>query len=346
MIKESESCACKGIRTCALCEPNKSLLDVNCQSNQDQNEAVIKKYILCLSCGGCRPVNSNSVDFFEDLKSFKCERQCDQELLKGIKLVDEFVNEKEEEYLWNEMNKIKWIDSQSGRFKQDYGPKANFKKKKLKTATFVGLPSYSRFFVNRVLNDLNVPDLDLNFKPVELCNLKYEPSRGASIDPHFDDFWLWGEFLITLNILSDTFLTMSPSNDLESVIGKCEVYVPLERRSLIFVYGDARYKWLHAIKPQHIRSLRVAITLRELTEEFKRGDEYQLGHGLETIAMSFKGISVGEIEDFKNANLIEEFNEGFCLDLSDSIQRFHNHLSYSIKVRYQFKLWLCFLVKF
>lgn len=51
-----------------------------------------------------------------------------------------------------------------------------------------------------------------DFKPVELCNLDYSPARGSGIDPHRDDSWLWGERLVTLNLLSHTVLTFSSSH--------------------------------------------------------------------------------------------------------------------------------------
>lgn len=48
-----------------------------------------------------------------------------------------------------------------------------------------------------------------SFSPVEQCNLDYDPERGSAIDPHWDDWWLWGERLVSLNLLSDTVLSMS-----------------------------------------------------------------------------------------------------------------------------------------
>ena len=71
-----------------------------------------------------------------------------------------------------------------GRFKQDYGPKVNFKKKKIKADEFKGLPFYSKFFIDR----FNSLPILTDFIPVELCNLKYEQERAACIEPHIDDW--------------------------------------------------------------------------------------------------------------------------------------------------------------
>ena len=71
------------------------------------------------------------------------------------------------------------------------------------------------------------------FRPVELCNLDYCPSRGAAIAPHKDDAWLWGERLATVTLRAGTVLTFSRAN--------VAVRVALPARSLVVVAGDARY---------------------------------------------------------------------------------------------------------
>lgn len=108
-------------------------------------------------------------------------------------------------------------------------------------------------------------DVLSGFKPVEMCNLEYEPSKGAAIDPHYDDFWLWGERLVTINLLSTTFYTLSQPDSTQRII------VPLPSRSLIVLHADSRYKWMHSIAREHIYNRRIGITIRELTPEFLEG---------------------------------------------------------------------------
>ena len=168
---------------------------------------------------------------------------------------------------------------------QDYGPKVNFRKKKLRLDCFTGLPDYSKNLVDRFKQHKQLAD----FIPVELCNLEYVSDRGSAIDPHFDDFWLWGERLITVNMLSDTYLTMSHDST-PNVL----VHVPMPRRSLIVVYGPARYEWKHAVLRQNINSRRLATTFRELTPEFMKGGiNEELGKTVMNIASSFEGRAVG-----------------------------------------------------
>jgi alkylated DNA repair protein alkB family protein 4 len=96
---------------------------------------------------------------------------------------------------------------------QDYGPKVNFKRQKVKLGSFNGLPPFSAGLVKRMQQQSEMEELR-GFTPVELCNLDYSPERGSAIDPHMDDEWIWGERLVTLNLLSPTYLTFS-NNSIE-----------------------------------------------------------------------------------------------------------------------------------
>ncbi len=138
--------------------------------------------------------------------------------------------------------------------------------------------------------------------PVELCNLRYEVDRGACIDPHFDDSWLWGNRLVTINLLSNTILTLHPGVDV-NLPSNCEVYLPLSRRSIVILSDDSRYKWMHSVKKSHIKDTRVAITLRELSQEFKKKSE--LRDSIERLALTFMGVSVGCVESLANLTKLE-----------------------------------------
>ncbi|XP_071111000.1 alpha-ketoglutarate-dependent dioxygenase alkB homolog 4-like isoform X2 [Haliotis cracherodii] len=203
----------------------------------------------------------------------------------GILILEDFVSESEEKQLCDIIYRTPFMKSQSGRRKQDYGPKVNFKKQKVKTDVFTGLPDFSQFLYERMKA---VPHLE-DFIPVELCNLEYVPERGSAIDPHFDDFWLWGERLVTLNLVSDTTLCFT-KDDLLGV----EVHVPLLQRSLIVVSGPARAEWKHAIHREDIKQKRIAMTFRELSDEFRgQGKLVSVGQKLVDVALTFTGSAVG-----------------------------------------------------
>ena len=168
---------------------------------------------------------------------------------------------------------------------QDYGPKVNFKKKKLKASSFTGLPNFSKILVDRMQKLKTLKD----FIPVELCNLEYIPSRGSAIDPHFDDFWVWGDRLVTLNLLSDTVYCMTTDSNPDVLVS-----IPFRRRSLIVMFGPARYQWMHAIDRNDINDRRLALTFRELTSEFlEGGPQAKTGEELIRIALTYGGTAVG-----------------------------------------------------
>lgn len=72
-------------------------------------------------------------------------------------------------------------------FFQNFGPKANFKKRKLQLGSFQGVPGFSKLFYDKIKD---VPLLK-DYYTVEQCSLEYDPTRGAAIEPHIDDCWVW-----------------------------------------------------------------------------------------------------------------------------------------------------------
>uniref|UniRef100_A0A8C1ZEQ9 AlkB homolog 4, lysine demthylase n=1 Tax=Cyprinus carpio TaxID=7962 RepID=A0A8C1ZEQ9_CYPCA len=263
------NCGCKGIRTCLRCEAEESK-----QHFLQKNELIHYDFTY-------DPVSKSAVREEESgtQQSFA---------FPGIFLWENFVSEYEENELIARMDQDVWRESQSGRRKQDFGPKVNFKKHRVRVGNFTGLPAISRQLVDRMSK---APQL-ASFKPVEQCNLDYDRLRGSAIDPHLDDSWLWGEHLVTINLLSDTVLTMSLDQGWGDMgDGEVRVAVPLPRRSLIVLYGEARHRWKHAIHRKDIQGRRVCSTFRELSEEFLQGGEQEkLGSELLDIALSFKGI--------------------------------------------------------
>ena len=152
----------------------------------------------------------------------------------------------------------------------------------MKLGTFSGLPAFSEPLVGRMRRE--VEGL-ADFTPVELCNLDYQPERGACIEPHLDDSWLWGERLVTVNLLSPTILTFTHTPPSHS----SHIHIPLLPRSLAVVQGPARHVWLHSIQRNHIIARRVGITLRELANEFQPGGKEESGRNILEVAKRFDG---------------------------------------------------------
>jgi len=266
----SELCSCKGIRTCLFCEKWK-------QKHAELSHEASIRYIYCRECEAAW-----------EAKHHQTHPNHQGECLpfQGVFLMNEFITVEEESSLIKHIDATHWTESQSGRKKQDFGPKVNFKKKRLRVANFTGLPAYSELLYERLTQQVPVM---AGFLPVELCNLDYNSERGSAIDPHFDDFWIWGERLVIINMLSDTYLTFTIDNQPE-----IEVSVPMLRRSLVVIHGEARLKWKHSIKRGDINGRRVSIGFRELTPEYLPGGSNESeGQILLKTALTFDGIAVG-----------------------------------------------------
>nr|CAD7600040.1 unnamed protein product [Timema genevievae] len=248
---------------------------------------------------------------------------------QGVFIQLDFLTPLEEEILMKGIDSISWDLSQSGRRKQNYGPKCNFKKKRLAPGDFKGFPEFSKFVQDKFKN----VDILENYQTIEQCSLEYDPSRGASIDPHIDDCWVWGERIVTVNLLEDSVLTMtrfsgeltrynlldvstyppvldekghlierplsinayettcsktmatthqhclapysnvSPNinRDFVDKFDDCSesekadivVRIPMPKRSLLVLYGQARYSWEHSVFREDIpsrRSTSVSVT--------------------------------------------------------------------------------------
>lgn len=213
-------------------------------------------------------------------------------------LVDlDWITEDEERTLITGFDGLPWDTSQSGRRKQNYGPKTNFKKMKLKPGDFNGFPAYSKFIQER----FEEVDLLKNYHTIEQCSLEYDPTKGASIDPHIDDCWIWGERVVTVNCLSDSVLTLTkyegdkgrynlpqvdkyrskliemPGGEEGPLASDVVVRVPMPRRSLIVLYGPPRYEWEHSVLREDVDVRRVCIAYREFTPPYLDEDalEYQ-----------------------------------------------------------------------
>ena len=219
-------------------------------------------------------------------KELKCDKNPDNVadtfgIDDDITVLEDFVSQEEEIQLKEAIYELPWKLSQSGRRKQDFGPQANFKKKKLKVGNFTGLPSFSQKIVKRFRSHRKLS----NFNPVEVCHLEYSSERGSSIDPHIDDEWLWGERLVTLSLCSTSILTLSNEN----LFGDIIIQVPMPQRSLLVLQGGARHVWKHSIKRSDVDGLRLAVTFRELSNEFIIGKQASLGEEILKIASTFKG---------------------------------------------------------
>ena len=61
--------------------------------------------------------------------------------------------------------------------------------------------------------------------------------------------------------------------DLPKEVPNICVRIPQPARSLVVIYGSARYQWLHSVLRRDIKERRVCIALREFTKRYLDPEE-------------------------------------------------------------------------
>lgn len=220
-------------------------------------------YIFCPDC-------RDKAWIVDDHKQHNESSINDSVSISGVLVLKDFVTKDEEDALVQIIDtRQPWVPSQEGRAKQDYGPKVSFLKKKVSVGNFSGFPDFSVNLFNRMRH--KEPEHLDDFIPVEFCILEYTPERSSYIRPHYDDKWIWGDRLITVNLLSETALRLTR----EFNIPPYEIVIRMPARSLLVIQGEARYDWHHSINRYDIKSRRIALTWREFSEEIVKDDEYR-----------------------------------------------------------------------
>uniref|UniRef100_A0AAG5DCR2 Isopenicillin N synthase-like Fe(2+) 2OG dioxygenase domain-containing protein n=1 Tax=Anopheles atroparvus TaxID=41427 RepID=A0AAG5DCR2_ANOAO len=283
-------CGCKGRRTCLNCEAEFGIERSDFYSTFQHSEA----FVYCPLCNKIYP-GWDVEKILSEHEAVPAHGGASGEDYPGVYIDLDFLSNEEERQLLHGLDELPWDVSQSGRRKQNFGPKTNFKKTRLRAAQFAGFPQLSEFVQRRFEQ---VPLL-ATFQTIEQCSLEYESERGASIDPHIDDCWIWGERIVTVNLLSDSVLTMSPYRGAEEnktkynlhfldqyrsqLIGELMgekalavyenriVRIPMPRRSLLVLYGPPRYQWEHAVLREDIKDRRVCLAYREFTPMYLQG---------------------------------------------------------------------------
>ncbi|XP_044732932.1 alpha-ketoglutarate-dependent dioxygenase alkB homolog 4 [Chrysoperla carnea] len=285
-MNTNRDCGCKGWNSCLVCEKQYNL-PPNLTKTKIED---LESYVYCPWCNQLWPgwdmnLYQSHPQHFGIPKRFP-----------GVFIDMNFLNENEENFLMNGIDNMPWDLSQSGRRKQNFGPKCNFKRQTLQLGNFNGFPKFSKF----VQDKFETIPLLRNYQTIEQCSLEYTPDRGAAIDLHIDDCWIWGERIVTVNLLSDSILTLIKYNGNENrynlncvktyppVIPKDEedykdleslstsvIRIPMPRRSLLVLYGGARYDWEHCVLREDILERRVCLAYREFTPPYLSNGCYE-----------------------------------------------------------------------
>lgn len=153
----------------------------------------------------------------------------------GLIYVENFVDEHEERTLITEIDHMKWSNELKRRV-QHYGYKYDYKDKAI--GPKIGeLPS----FCDLVIKRMDEESLLFN-QPDQLIINEYLPGQG--IAPHVDRVQWFDDNIFCLSLGSNYTMVFK---HLDSTL---TATVLLERRSVVLMTKQSRYRWLHSIQPK------------------------------------------------------------------------------------------------
>ena len=283
MEEKKDICPCKGIRICRICEDMKNRLKKNysiiiiddiikIENKEDNiNNIFVNKDEFISKLMNFSLINQINGYSDEKLVSIINDYFKNERIFNDFFKKDNFLNFNEENNIIKECNEFKWIESQSGRKKQDFGPKINYKRKKVNFSK-IQFPKYI-FILEEKIKGIKFLN---NFKIRELGNLLYSANQGAHIEPHVDHSWIWGDRILGVNLISSTIMTFSIELKILNLDFLFELNIPINVNSLYLMSGSSRYNWKHGVKSENIKTDRIVLTLREFDEKFYQDNKHIL----------------------------------------------------------------------
>ena len=154
----------------------------------------------------------------------------------GLWYFSDYVSATEEAALLNSIDSEPWRHDLKRRV-QHYGYRYDYTTRSVDPSMQLGpIPQWVQSLASKIHTDGHMPTL-----PDQLIVNEYDPGQG--INPHIDSVKSFGPAVCSVTLGSHCVMEMSPVEG-----GKMEKIL-VERRSLLVLIGDARYKWRHGIQP-------------------------------------------------------------------------------------------------
>lgn len=172
--------------------------------------------------------------------------------VSGLRVDSDFLSETEEAELLSQIDQGEWNTSISRRT-QHYGYEYNYTNPNVLNEADP-IPDWVTFVLDRLIEREY-----LKMKPNQLIINEYIPGQG--IGPHTDHVKHFADGIVSITLGSAVFMDFTLGNAKESVC--------LERRSILCMTGEARYRWKHSIAARKVdpspvgkRGRRVSMTFR------------------------------------------------------------------------------------
>jgi alkylated DNA repair dioxygenase AlkB len=175
---------------------------------------------------------------------------------RGLRYVPDAISPGMERSLLASIDAHEWLTSMSRRV-QHYGWKYDYKARRVSPDAYLGpLPTFLQPLVRLI-------DKEAGFLPDQAIINEYEPGQG--IAPHVDCEPCFGPVVAMVGLGSTTQMDFAyrPTGE--------KWALRFERRALLVLEGDARFKWTHAIAKRRTdpvatgrRGRRVSVTFRRV----------------------------------------------------------------------------------
>ena len=180
--------------------------------------------------------------------------------VEGLELYPEFITPQQEVELINHIDSEMWLEDLSRKV-QHYGFKYDYRARRINADFKIGpLPEWSIELINRI-KEKGIVDYELD----QLIINNYEPGEGISM--HIDCEPCFEDTILSLSLGSDIEMDLRRVNTSE------KTSILLQRRSLLVLSKDARYKYEHGIvqrksdnfnNQKRIRKRRISLTFRKV----------------------------------------------------------------------------------
>lgn len=176
--------------------------------------------------------------------------------INGLIYLPNYISQPHHDWFVNQIDEQQW-DTTLKRCVQHYGYRYDYKARKVTQEMYLGnLPNW----LNRIAQQLHYDGL-IEEIPDQVIINEYEPRQG--IAAHIDCEPCFGHRIFSLSLGGQAVMQFShPERDI--------VELPLESRSLLMMFGEARYNWKHGIparKSDHglARKRRISLTFRKVS---------------------------------------------------------------------------------
>ncbi len=170
--------------------------------------------------------------------------------LAGLQYFSNFISEDEEKNLIKTIDNQPWLNDLKRRV-QHYGWKYDYKARAVTHDLYLGkLPDWLQIFADN-LHHKNI------FEKIPDQVIINEYQVGQGISAHIDCVPCFGDRIASLSLGSDAVMEFINPNTNQ------KIPVLLEKRSMVLLTGDARYKWQHAIPARKTDKINGEIVTRK-----------------------------------------------------------------------------------